>query len=88
MNIKDACEIRDQAIELGLQDCCDECRAALAMLAKLGYTTNWTLTPNVPDPTYPQGARVPTLGIGTENAARYLRRQIKAPIDHLQEVGR
>jgi hypothetical protein len=80
MTVQDAIDIRERAITAGLADCCDECRAALEMLAKLGSTTHWTMASSSvthPSPTYAREEhRAPTLGLGTEEAARYLRRQI------------
>jgi hypothetical protein len=80
VTVQQAIDIREQAIAAGLADCCDECRAALEMLSKLGFTTHWTMASSSvmhPNPTYAkEPPRAPTLGLGTEEAARYLRRRI------------
>lgn len=80
MTVKDAIEIRDRAKALGLERCCDECRDAIERLDKLGTTSEWTLT-GAPEksPTYPQHKREATIGLGQEEAVRYLRRQIGVP---------
>ena len=76
MTVEEAVEIRDRAMALGLAHCCDKCRDAIERLEKLGARTgSWTLVPS-PDPN--AAHRAPTLGLGNEEAARYLRRQIGA----------
>jgi hypothetical protein len=80
MTVKQAVEIRDRAIALGLYECCDDCREAIDRLMKLGSTNEYTLTGTpTSNATYPQNKREPTIGLGQEDAARYLRRQIGAP---------
>lgn len=78
MTVEDAIAIRDRAIALGLEDCCEECREAIERLRKLGQTSDFSMTPKVKNPTYPQGKRIATVGLGQEDAVRYLRRQIGA----------
>ena len=78
MTVQEAIEIRDRAISLGLDSCCPQCAEAIDRLRKLGQSNAFTLSPKRPTPTYPQGERVPTLGLGAEDAARWLRRQIGA----------
>ncbi len=75
MTVEEACELRDRAIELGLEQCCDECRDAIARLEKLGHKSAWSLLPSSDSRSQ---RREPTLGLGNEEAARYLRRQIGA----------
>lgn len=80
MTVKEAVEVRDRAISLGLMDCCDDCREAIERLLKLGTTSEHTLTgPPEAYPTYTQRKRTPTIGIGQEDAVRYLRKQIGSP---------
>jgi hypothetical protein len=79
MTVAEAIEIRDRAISLGLESCCDECRSAIERLSKLGTTNAHTLTGvPVPDPTYPQRKREATIGLGQEASVRWLRRHIGA----------
>jgi hypothetical protein len=79
MNVTEAIEVRDRAISLGLEECCDDCREAIARLDKLGLNSGFTLYPKVPNPTYPQYEREATVGPGSERAVRYLRRRIAEP---------
>jgi hypothetical protein len=71
MTVAEAIEIRDRAIALGLTSCCPQCEEAISRLSKLGTTSDWTL---LPSPT----SKEPTIGLGQEDAVRYLRRQIGA----------
>jgi hypothetical protein len=77
VNVGQAIEVRDRAIALGLENCCDECRDAIERLRKIGTTGTWTIT-KTPHPTYPQQNREATIGLGQEDAVRWLRRQIGA----------
>jgi len=71
MTVEEAVEIRDRAITLGLESCCETCADAIERLRKLGTTGDWTIIPS-------GSAKEPTIGLGQEEAVRYLRRQIGA----------
>lgn len=72
MTTDEAIEIRDRAIALGLETCCTECLDSIERLRKLGQTSDFSLPQN-------HNKKVPTVGLGQEEAVRYLRRQIGAP---------
>jgi len=69
MTVGEAVEIRDRAISLGLESCCDQCSEAIERLRKLGTRGDWTIKSNAPEA---------TVGLGSEDAVRWLRSQIGA----------
>lgn len=74
MNIEQATEIRDRAKRLGLAQCCDECKADIALLDRLsgdGPVGAFRINRDGPK-------NEPVIGTAMEDAARRLRRSIGA----------
>jgi hypothetical protein len=71
VTVEEAIEIRDRAVALGLTSCCPRCEEAITRLEKLGTVSDFSLAV--------KGPRVgATIGLGQEEAVRWLRRQIGA----------
>jgi hypothetical protein len=71
VTVEEAIEIRDRAIALGLTSCCPQCEESISRLMKLGTVSDFSLAV--------KGPRVgATIGLGQEEAVRWLRRQIGA----------
>lgn len=70
MTVETAIEIRDRAISHGLKDCCTQCSEAIETLSKLGQREGTAVGSD--------NSRA-TVGLGVENAARWLRSQIGVP---------